>query len=62
MLNSFCGQNVRKVIRKRYTDGDLATKATQVSEIDLDDEMILPPLPKPTPRAKPKVYKRQNKK
>jgi hypothetical protein len=62
MFFAVCGENVRKLIKKRYKDGDLATKETQVSKIDLNYDMILPPQPKPTPRAKPKVYKRQNKK
>jgi hypothetical protein len=56
MFFAVCGQNVRKVIKKKYAAGDLATKETQVSEIELDEDMNLPPQPKPTPRAKPKVY------
>jgi hypothetical protein len=62
MLFAVCGQNVRKVKKKNYKDGDLASISTQVTEIDFGDEMISPPQPKPTPRAKAKVYKRQNKK
>jgi hypothetical protein len=67
MLFAVCGQNIRKVKKKNYKDGDLASISTQVTELDFGDELnpLLPPLalwPQPITRAKPKVYKRQNKK
>jgi hypothetical protein len=42
MLFAVCGGDERMVIKKKYKPGDLATKETQVCEIDLDEDIDLP--------------------